>query len=100
MQKPPARHHHRGPAHIDLQHERRTALICAAVTGQIDVRDAIGVNDCDKIVINPHSSYTVQVGYFGSIPMITVTSVEAQNRFGQLLDKYSASRSPSPGMDV
>lgn len=26
---------------IDLLHERRTALICAAVTGQIDVRDAI-----------------------------------------------------------
>lgn len=32
------------------------------------------------------TSYTVQVGYFKEFSMITVSSMEAQNRFGQLLD--------------
>jgi prevent-host-death family protein len=36
--------------------------------------------------MNDYSDYTVHIGYFSRLNMITVTSVEAQNRFGRLLD--------------
>jgi prevent-host-death family protein len=41
---------------------------------------------CTIVVQNDCYDYTVHIGYFQRFNMITVTSVEAQNRFGRLLD--------------